>query len=122
MLNRVLRGRNCKLVQNNLRYNKYTLAGRPYHVPYAGDTEVRQDEPVGDYYKYIYNADDIPDVGFGHPYPKHSSYGSSAMYAFDNWQYEYQGQWWDIAGIWNGIFYIISPLLIGLLIYHDQVN
>ena len=110
MLRRVFRAKTQQLTQSNLRYNKYYLAGKRIPWQYPGEADNYDPEPVGDVYKYIYNPEDVPDVGYGYHTKKHDPYLESTMYSFDNWQFEYEGQWWDIAGVFGGLLYLLTPL------------
>ena len=118
MLRRAFRNSISKSVQQQGRWIKYVEGGN------AKQPGVVDQEPhaLGDYYKYIYanNVDPELFLGLNKPYP--NAYEAAPLYEWDNWIFEYHGQWWDHGSPFANGFLLIYPLLLFVMVYFDQVS
>jgi hypothetical protein len=77
-------------------------------------------QPEGDYFRYIYSKDNIPELLGGFKPPGPNAYLDKPLYESDNFQFEYHGQWWDLGG--NKTLCMIYLLLPILLTWGISVN
>lgn len=124
MLRRALRTKNLNLQASASRYHKYFLQGRRLPGQNPGEAlPGAEQEPEGHYFQYMYDPEQMPDMAFGYSGKlKDSPYYGSGFYSFDNWQFEYPGQWWDIAGIGKGGFFMLLPFFLAFWGYYTQVR
>lgn len=84
-------------------------AGSPEEIP----------PPV--HFKIHYMYDAIPRTGHGFKHPHFDPYEIDAVTSYDNWEYKYYGQWWDMGSLPVNILIFLSPLLLYLHLENQNV-
>ena len=76
---------------------------------------------MGDYYKYIYANNVDPELfgGLNKKYP--NSYEVAPMYEWDNWSFEYYGQWMDYGSPVINWLVLLYPAILMILFTLAQV-
>lgn len=120
MLRRILRKQTEKAqkhITNSGRWVKYVRGGDQTKVGVVNPDP----NPYGDYFKYIYMQNTDPELmnGLDKPYP--SSYKQSMMYEWDNFQFEYFGQWFDHGSPLANWFWITLPVTLFLVLFFESV-
>ena len=109
MLRTAFRNKVLSSVQQQSRWVKYIPGGDTSKV---GVVDPNPHE-LGHYYKYIYANNVDPELfgGLNKPYP--NSYEVAPMYEWDNWNFEYFGQWMDHGSpFWNWLVILYPAILL----------
>ena len=118
MLRTVFRNKVSKSLAEQSRWVKYVPGGNLNQVGVV-DPEPHN---LGHYYKYIYANNVDPELfgGLNKAYP--NSYEAATMYEWDNWSFEYFGQWMDHGSpFWNWVV-LLYPALIIIMMHLQQVS
>ena len=118
MLRRAFRNKLANSVEQQSRWIKYVPGGN------TNEVGVVDPEPhaLGDYYKYIYANNVDPELlgGLNKAYP--DSYEAAPMYEWDNWTFEYYGQWWDHGNPFFNSMILVYPVILLVCLIMTQVR
>ena len=99
--------RNAQL--QSLRYGKKQIDGEPHSRYWMSQGKL---ESPGDYYKYKYVFDDIPEATARFHRNATDPYADRVLYEWDNWMFDYHGQWWHMGSSFCHIMVIgLLPLM-----------
>ena len=98
--------------RSNLRYLHYKPTEGREREP------IREPQKIEAYYEYIYERDFYPET-YGNANDQHAgdAYTNAMLYDWDNYQFKYEGEWYDYGPI---SFYVIAfsfPFLLSFFIY-----
>ena len=107
-----------KKLHTSSRYIKYVPGGNTNEPGVVNPDP----HPVGDYYSYIYAQDIQPEffAGLDKPYP--NSYYQAPMYEWDNYMFEYSGQWFDHGNPFLNWFWILLPFFMYMVAKMENVS
>ena len=94
----------------SMRYGKKQVDGQAHTRYYMSQGKL---EDAGDYYKYKYVFDDVPEATCRFARQPTDPLADRSLYEWDNWMFEYHGQWWDMGSSVMHIMFIgMLPLLV----------
>ncbi len=101
--------------RSNLRYLNYQPTEGREKLP------ITEPQTIEAYYDYIYKRDFYPET-YGNANEQHvgDPYLNSMLYDWDNYQYKYEGEWYDYGPI---TFYAIAfslPFILGFFFYTHE--
>ena len=81
-------------------------------------------EDPGDYYKYKYMFDDTPEIIGRYKAVKTCPYADRVLYEWDNYIFEYYGQWWDIGHARYHLYFVgmFFAIWIGFLMSQETAE
>ena len=77
---------------------------------------------VGDYYKYIYRHGVDPEFFQGVDFHAGNSYTEAPFYEWDNFLFEYKGQWWDHGNIYTTLRWLTVITVLFASVYQANVS
>ena len=97
--------------RSNLRYLNYQPTEGREREP------IREPQKIEAYYEYIYTRDFYPET-YGNANEQHvgDAYTNAMLYDWDNYQFKYEGEWFDYGPLTLYAFIIALPFVLGYLV------
>ncbi|KRX11186.1 hypothetical protein PPERSA_07711 [Pseudocohnilembus persalinus] len=76
--------------------------------------------PPKDYFQYHYVFEVYPDALSGFKTHKKDPFIGQQFYAYETFEFQYEGQWWDIGSLFVNILYFTCPLWLYLIVVYEN--
>ncbi|KAL4433387.1 hypothetical protein ABPG74_017491 [Tetrahymena malaccensis] len=106
---------NQKLAQTNRNYH-YDFCGRAY----MGNPAVQS--PPKEFFNYHYVPDNYPDALSGFRIAYRDPFEVQHVFAYENWEYQYDGQWWSMGSLVCNVLFFCTPAFLYLILQVEDIN